>query len=151
MFELRLKNLRTNKGITQAELAKHLDVTQQAVGRWEKAITSPDYPTLLKLAAFFNVSVDYLLGRTDEPGGTGFQKGLLRDINGDSPLAQKAMTASCTSTPIKSGITMQNDILIIDGTEIHLQPQMVVKLKKAIELALYDELHAINVKTGKPS
>ena len=69
MFELRLKNLRTNKGITQAELAKHLDVTQQAVGRWEKAITSPDYPTLLKLAAYFNVTTDYLLGLSDQPQG----------------------------------------------------------------------------------
>ena len=42
---------------------------------------------LKKLASFFNVSVDYLLGRTDEPGG--FQKGELGDINSDSPLAQK--------------------------------------------------------------
>ena len=67
MFNTKLRELRNYKGITQAELAKHLDVTQQAVGRWEKAITSPDYETLKKLAAYFNVTTDYLLGRTDEP------------------------------------------------------------------------------------
>lgn len=93
MFNTKLRELRNYKGITQAELAKHLDVTQQAVGRWEKAITSPDYEALKKIAAYFNVTTDYLLGLSDQPQGTGFQKGLLGDINGESHLAQKAREA----------------------------------------------------------
>ena len=84
MFNTKLRELRNYKGITQAELAKHLDVTQQAVGRWEKAITSPDYETLKKLAAYFNVTTDYLLGLSDQPQGTGFQKELLGDTTQDS-------------------------------------------------------------------
>ena len=67
MFEIRLKSLRSSKGITQAELAKQLDVTQQAVGRWEKSITTPDYLTLSKIASYFNVTTDYLLGLSDQP------------------------------------------------------------------------------------
>ena len=69
MFEIRLKSLRSSKGITQAELAKQLDVTQQAVGRWEKSITTPDYLTLSKIASYFNVTTDYLLGLSDQPQG----------------------------------------------------------------------------------
>ena len=72
MFNTKLRELRNYKGITQAELAKHLDVTQQAVGRWEKAITSPDYETLKKIADYFHVSTDYLLGRSNNPHGDPF-------------------------------------------------------------------------------
>lgn len=62
MFSDVLRELRTNKGLTQSGLAQHLGVTQQAIGRWEKALTSPDYETLKRIASFFNVSTDYLLG-----------------------------------------------------------------------------------------
>ena len=61
LFPLRLKYLREKADITQAELAQKLDVTQQAVGRWERGQTSPDYETLKKLSVLFDVSVDYLL------------------------------------------------------------------------------------------
>ena len=57
----RLKELRAKTRLTQAELAQKLDVTQQAVGRWERGQTSPDYETLKKLSVLFDVSVDYLL------------------------------------------------------------------------------------------
>lgn len=75
MFSTKLKELRTLKGITQEELANKLGVRQQTIGKWEASITVPRLPMLQKIGAFFNVSVDYLLGRTDEPQGTGFQKG----------------------------------------------------------------------------
>lgn len=57
----RLKELRAKTRLTQAELAQKLDVTQQAVGRWERGQTSPDYETLKRLSVLFDVSVDYLL------------------------------------------------------------------------------------------
>ena len=94
MFSTKLKELRSLKGITQEELANILGVRQQTIGKWELSITVPRLPMLQKIGAFFNVSVDYLLGRTDEPQDTGFQKDLLGDINGDSPLAQKAREAT---------------------------------------------------------
>lgn len=75
MFSTKLKELRSLKGITQEELANILGVRQQTIGKWELSITVPRLPMLQKIGVFFNVSVDYLLGRTDEPQGTGFQKG----------------------------------------------------------------------------
>lgn len=57
-----LKTLRAKHGMSQADLAKKLSVTQQAVGRWERKQTSPDFAMLKKMADIFNVSTDYLLG-----------------------------------------------------------------------------------------
>ena len=57
-----LKTLRAKHGMSQADLAKKLSVTQQAVGRWERKQTSPDFAMLKKMADIFNVFTDYLLG-----------------------------------------------------------------------------------------
>ena len=69
-FANNLKNLRAMKCISQAKLADVFGFTQQAVGRWEQGQSTPDYDTLVKLSKFFNVSTDYLLGRSDSPTGS---------------------------------------------------------------------------------
>lgn len=84
----RLKELRNSKGLSQSALADILGRTQQAIGKWEVGKAEPDVPTLLKLATYFNVTIDYLLGRTNNPRS--FPKKLPYDITGKSPLAQKA-------------------------------------------------------------
>ena len=61
MFSNRLKLLRGN--LSQAKLAKEIGVTQQAVARWEKDLNMPDLDTLVKIANYFHVTVDYLAGR----------------------------------------------------------------------------------------
>lgn len=61
----RIKELRTEFGITQADLAKLLKISDRAVGYYEKGEREPDNETLIKIAEYFKVSVDYLLGRTD--------------------------------------------------------------------------------------
>ena len=71
-FANNLKNLRAMKCISQAKLADVFGFTQQAVGRWEQGQSTPDYDTLVKLSNFFNVSTDYLLGRSDSPTGSCF-------------------------------------------------------------------------------
>lgn len=58
--------LRKDKELTQSELAQILNVKQNSVSRWEKGVSLPDYPTLINCANFFNVTTDYLLGRTDD-------------------------------------------------------------------------------------
>lgn len=63
---LRLKELRLQHGYTQKELAIKLNVAQNTLCNWENGNRTVDEPTLQKLADFFDVSVDYLLGRTDE-------------------------------------------------------------------------------------
>lgn len=75
MLSENIKKARNDRHLSQRALADIIGVSQQTVGSWEVGRTSPDNEMLKKLASFFNVSVDYLLGRTDEPQGTGFQKG----------------------------------------------------------------------------
>ena len=53
--------------LTQMAFAKLFGVSQQTIGSWETNRTSPDLESLSKLANFFNVSIDYLLGLTDIP------------------------------------------------------------------------------------
>jgi repressor LexA len=69
MLQERMRELRVEKGFTQGEVAARLGVTQQAVGRWEKGITSPDPAALLRLAEIFGVSIDDLMGRRTMPNG----------------------------------------------------------------------------------
>jgi len=57
-----LKQLRKQRGITQAQLANELHVHQTAVSQWECGRTYPDRDTIVKLAAFYRVSADLLLG-----------------------------------------------------------------------------------------
>lgn len=63
-----IKLLRTKMGLSQEQLAKQVLVTQTAVSQWEKGRTFPDVQTQKKLATLFNVTIDYLLGETEEPG-----------------------------------------------------------------------------------
>lgn len=56
-----LKKLREEKGITQSELGKALDISPSAIGMYEQGRRVPDVPTLKKMSAFFGVSIDYLL------------------------------------------------------------------------------------------
>jgi len=57
-----LKQLRKQNGLTQAQLALALHVHQTAVSQWECGRTYPDRETIIKLAAFYRVSADILLG-----------------------------------------------------------------------------------------
>ena len=59
----RLKQLRIKKNIKQQDLAKALNVTKQSVSNWENNKRLPDVNTLIKLADFYNCSLDYLVGR----------------------------------------------------------------------------------------
>lgn len=61
MFSERLYKLRTQKGITQTELSKELNIKQNSYSNWEKRNRQPDYEMLIKIANYFNVSVDYLI------------------------------------------------------------------------------------------
>jgi transcriptional regulator with XRE-family HTH domain len=62
MYTLRIKELRKLNNITQNELANHLNVSHQSISKWENNITSPDISYLPKIASYFKVSVDALMG-----------------------------------------------------------------------------------------
>lgn len=63
-MEFRLKALRKEKGISQLKLALDLNMNQNSISRYENMEREADYETLIRLADYFGVSVDYLLGRT---------------------------------------------------------------------------------------
>ncbi|MEF3401964.1 helix-turn-helix transcriptional regulator [Listeria monocytogenes] len=61
-----LRNERKKKGLNQVELVKIFNVSKQSVSNWESGKRTPDAQTIEQLADFFEVSTDYLLGRTFE-------------------------------------------------------------------------------------
>ena len=61
----RLKTLRTEMGIGQNALADSIEVSNASISYWENAKQEPTAQALYKLAVFFDVSVDYILGITD--------------------------------------------------------------------------------------
>ena len=65
-MKFKLKELRKKKKISQLKLAMDLDMNQNSISRYENMERQADYATLIKIADYFNVSIDYLLGRTDE-------------------------------------------------------------------------------------
>ncbi len=66
-MEFRLQSLRKSRKISQLKLALDLNMNQNSISRYETGEREADYTTLIKIADYFGVSVDYLLGRTDNP------------------------------------------------------------------------------------
>ena len=64
---MRLRELRNSKGISQLKLAMALNTTQNTISRYETGEREPGIEELIRLADYFQVSVDYLLERTDNP------------------------------------------------------------------------------------
>lgn len=65
-FHSVLKSLRNEKGLTQGELAEKLNISRSTIGMYENGSREPDYETLEAIADYFNVDIDYLLGRTNK-------------------------------------------------------------------------------------
>ena len=64
---MRLKEIRKSKGISQLKLAIDLNTTQNTISRYETGKREPGINELIQIADYFNVSIDYLLERTDNP------------------------------------------------------------------------------------
>lgn len=67
MIGNRIKQLREEKGLSQAELANAIQIAQSSIGNYERELRAPDSETILALAKYFNVTSDYLLGLADDP------------------------------------------------------------------------------------
>lgn len=66
-YNERLKELRTKSGETQGQLSAAVGVSVKQIVRFEKGEQKPGLDNLWKLADHFGVTIDYLVGRTDEP------------------------------------------------------------------------------------
>jgi len=69
IFAERLKTLREGMKMSQARIAKLVGTTQTSINRYEKEVGLPPHKTLLWYADYFDVSLDYIYGRTDKPQG----------------------------------------------------------------------------------
>jgi len=63
----RIALLREKHALTQEDLANKLGISRAALSHYETSRREPDYDTINKIASFFHVSIDYLLGRTSQP------------------------------------------------------------------------------------
>lgn len=66
-FSNNLKELRISKNISQKQIAEALETTDRQYRRYENEEQQPTLPIIIKLADYFDVSLDYLVGRTDNP------------------------------------------------------------------------------------
>ncbi len=78
----RLKELRQKQGISQKDFAALIGIPANTYNQWENGKRQPDNETMLKLAEYFNVSVDYLLGR-DDRSTTPRRKGVRIPVYGE--------------------------------------------------------------------
>ena len=62
----RIKDLREDRDMRQIDLAQAVGIDQRTISNYETGKTNPDSEALIKLANFFNVTIDYLLGRTED-------------------------------------------------------------------------------------
>lgn len=66
-MNLKIRDIREDHDLTQSKLAKLLNCTQQTYSRYETGEITIDINSLIKLAVFYNTSIDYLVGLTDSP------------------------------------------------------------------------------------
>lgn len=85
MFANRLRFLRQTKGLNQVQLAQKLGVKKQSVSNWENDNIMPSIEMLIKIADYFTVSTDYLLGRDGQDDYSAFTL----DVTGLSPLQRE--------------------------------------------------------------
>ncbi len=87
MFHKQIKSLRQSRALSQVQLADKLGVKKQSISNWENDNIRPSVEMLEKIADFFDVSTDYLLGREEIGRGAGGV--VLLDVTGLSPVQIK--------------------------------------------------------------
>lgn len=101
---IRLLELRTERGLSQRAMAKILNISQGTYNNWENSNTQPSIEQLIDLARFFGVSVDYLIGYSDEFGApddkplTRRQRDTLKLFEAADPVIQEAVVNILTKT-----------------------------------------------------
>lgn len=81
LFAERLKELRKERNLTQVKFAEQFNVSSGAVGMWETGKREPDFETVSRLAQFFHVSIDYLVGNVNNPFFHVDNERVVREIN----------------------------------------------------------------------
>jgi transcriptional regulator with XRE-family HTH domain len=99
MYNIRLRELRKEMKLTQGEIAEKIGVALTTYAGYEQAARNPDWQTLVKLSEIFGVSLDYLIGRTNE------RSGVIAPPNKGEILIAKAEEANVSLSEIEAYIT----------------------------------------------
>lgn len=136
----RIKDLRKEKGLTQAELGKIVTVKNATISAWEKNINEPPLNVISALAAYFGVSTDYLLGLNDEYAPSN------RPLPPNSPLVASDGT---TILPMQKAPALDTEakraLDIFTGLSDHGKKQALALLKN---VQLFDVGNSANQKPG---
>lgn len=92
MLPERLKILRSEAKLTQKEIAEKLNISQKGYSYWERGEREPNNDSLQKLANIFNVSTDYLLGKTDQVKKSTFDEDLEKSLESFHAFSGKTMS-----------------------------------------------------------
>ena len=76
----RIKSLREDRDLRQSDLAEKIGIDQRTISNYETGKTAPDAYALIRLADFFDVSIDYLVGRSHSPDHEEARQKLIRKI-----------------------------------------------------------------------
>lgn len=121
-LDSRLRDLRHEKGNTQQELASHLGISVQAVSKWERSEGYPDIAILPRLASYYNVSVDDLLGvgEIKKREQIEYYKEKFKALHNDLPERLKLCTAAYKEFPNEPEIVNLHLLALYhDGLERH--------------------------------
>jgi len=119
MFNERLQYLRKERGLTQKDVSAILGVKINTLAQYEKGNREPNFKTLCVLADYFNVSTDYLLGRTNEIVDFGFTMNHLVSVLKELPSNEGIDIANAFTSMIEiAGTTDIRDITNWTLTEI---------------------------------
>ena len=145
-FAERLKQLRKEKGITQENLAKTLFITKSSISKYENGVNTPENKLLQDIADFFEVSTDYMLGRSDDRNvqsifsGTGVLTNALKDIQKDNESSFSSIINEKDRRDIEKQLNRTIEMLELqDGLMLSGEPIEEADwefLKKAIQTGL---------------
>jgi transcriptional regulator with XRE-family HTH domain len=114
MLGQRLTELRKAKKLTQEEIAKKLHMTRSTYAQYEVDRRVPEYATLEKLADFFDVSIDYLVGRTND------RKVVATDTDKKHPaqILREYLDMGLTNEEIKKRMDFMVDVFTLNDKEV---------------------------------
>jgi repressor LexA len=145
----RIKLLRIEKGLTQADLAQILFSTKTTISNYETGYSTPDLDTLLKIADYFNVTMDYLLGRVDKRAPNKY--GFVSDEMIIVPILRKVNSKENLFTPGNiEGYEFVNKRLLDENAEYfyyHVTDDSINKIIKQDSLVLFKK--SSEVKNGQ--
>lgn len=137
----KIRELRLSKKMTQKELAEMLNVTPQAVSKWERNLSYPDLDTLVKLSRVFDVSTDSILGES--------KKSFFEQLFGKGRKNMKQEKQSPVATQEKRNVKHIAFVLYADSGLSYMRLTFPLisgyKLEKAIH-EVFDESYEVNFK-----